>query len=90
MYKRLLSLKTQKAGGLDEIRNKFLKECATVMAGPLAHVFNCSLKAGLFPFQWKSTVVVPIFKNKGSRSEPASYRPISLTKRLKGVREQCR
>lgn len=78
VYKRLLSLNTQKACGLDEISNKVLKECATVMAGPLAHVFNCSLKTGVFPFQWKRAVVAPIFKNKGSRSEPASYRPISL------------
>ena len=60
------------------ITNKVQKECAGEISLPLVHIFNCSLETGIFPSSWKSGAVTPVFKCKGSRSDPKSYRPITL------------
>ena len=47
--------------------------------GPLASVlFNLSLSSGIFPTDWKSSVVIPVPKQSASISSPSNYRPISL------------
>ena len=43
---------------------------------PLA--FSASLHQGIVPQDWKQALVTPLYK-KGNRSNPANYRPISLT-----------
>jgi len=42
-------------------------------------IFTRSLRCGTLPHIWKTTNVSPVFKKKGSRSDPNNYRPISLT-----------
>ena len=43
-------------------------------------IFNASLKQGEVPKEWKHALIVPAYKGNGkSRSNPESYRPISLT-----------
>ena len=58
--------------------NHLLKLCAKHIDVPLAHVFNLSLRSGRFPATWKQARVQPVFKQKGDRSSPGSYRPIAL------------
>ena len=41
-------------------------------------MFNLSFAKGVYPVQWKETLVHPVYKNKGNKASPASYRPISL------------
>ena len=77
-YKRQSSLNIYKASGLDDIPNVLLKECAATIAKPLAHVFNLSLQSGCFPPAWKWAKIEPVYKKKGDRSDPKSYRPIAL------------
>ena len=55
-----------------------MQACATELAGPLAILFNLSLSRGVYPDQWKQALIISIFKNKGNRASPGSYRPISL------------
>ena len=62
----------------DEIPSFFIKRTVHSYIKPLTHVFNLSLKQGIVPSQWKSAIVIPIFK-KGSKSSPGNYRPVSLT-----------
>ena len=33
---------------------------------------------GIFPNEWKSAGVTPLYKNSGKRTEPTNYRPISV------------
>ena len=44
---------------------------------PISNIFNCSIQTGIFPDEWKSARVTPVFKN-GSRSDLSNYRPISI------------
>ena len=74
----LQSLNVWKAGGLDKISNRVLKECATYMSKPLHYIFNLSLRSGIFPQQWNVACIQPVFKQKGDRSRPVNYRPIAL------------
>lgn len=71
-------LKNKKAPGLDGLTNEVLKALSPSIAYPLCLLFNMSFTTGTFPTVWKTAKIVPVFKNKGSRSSPENYRPISL------------
>ena len=47
-------------------------------ASVLRFIFQQSLNSGCVPFDWKFALVNPVNK-KGPRSDPANYRPLSLT-----------
>jgi len=55
-----------------------LKEVAYEISLILTLIFQASLDQGMLPSIWKTAKVVPIFK-KGNKSDPCSYRPVSLT-----------
>jgi len=78
VIKKLQQLKTDKSPGLDGIHPLLLTECATVLAKPLSLIFQQSYNTGILPDEWKTAHIVPIFK-KGIKTDPANYRPVSLT-----------
>ena len=78
VFGRLSKLNVRKAPGDDGVNHQILKSCAHALAEPLCHIFNLSLKTGVFPGQWKTAWIQPIYKNKGERSDPRNYRPIAL------------
>jgi len=57
----------------------FLKNLSTVIAEPVATLFTICFRQGILPDIWKTALVTPVFKRKGSASNPQNYRPISLT-----------
>ena len=76
--KVLLSLKNNKACGVDEIINEFLKAASDVMLTLFTKFFNVILLSGKVPEIWSVGLIKPIYKNKGSDSDPHNYRGISL------------
>ena len=78
VVKLLKNLDVKKAAGPDGISNKLLKGSADVVALFLVDIFNQSLAEGFVPTEWKKALVCPISKG-GNKSDPANYRPISLT-----------
>lgn len=74
----LQALDVDSAAGPDELHPAFLKSCCGSLAYPLYKIFCLSLAETHLPLEWKTSIVVPIFK-KGSRYNPLNYRPISLT-----------
>ena len=76
-YKALLA-STNSAAGPDGINGSFLRQLAPVLCLPLSIIFQQSVEQAIFPTNWKSAIVIPIYKGKGSKLDPASYRPISL------------
>lgn len=65
----------------------FIKTIIELIAVPLAHIFNCSLKSGKFPEGFKSSIVSPIYK-KGPIFEVSNYRPISLLNCISKILEK--
>ena len=55
-----------------------LKMSSLELSPVLAKLYNKCLAESCFPSCWKSSSVLPVFKNNGDRSYPGKYRPISL------------
>ena len=57
---------------------KLLRISSLVIAPLLTHIYNLSIATGVVPHDFKIAKVTPVYKNKGSKSDPGSYRPISV------------
>ena len=55
---------------------------------PLSNSFCWLLRSGHFPLCWKLGIVVPIFKNKGTKGNPENYRPVTLLNSMSKVFER--
>ena len=53
-------------------------QCAHIIAPPLVKIFKLVFDSGLIPESWTLGMIKPIYKNKGCKSDPANYRPITL------------
>ena len=79
------SLKSNRAGGHDDILFYFLK-ISHIIALPFSLILNCCLTAGIFPSKLKLARVVPVYK-KGPTDQLTNYPPISLLPSLSKVFE---
>ena len=64
-----------------DIPAKVLVCCKEQLALPLKLLWQHSLKTGLIPPTLKTQFITPIYK-KDNRSDPANYRPVSITSHL--------
>jgi hypothetical protein len=58
-------------------------------AGPFSDLVNCSFLEGVFPDNLRLAKILASFKNKGERSDPSNYRPISQTPAVSKIVEKC-
>jgi len=79
VYHILKNLPGKLSKGPDGLPNIFYKKLAVVLALPLSLIFEASLRQSTLPNDWRSAKVMPIFKRSGKNSDPAGYRPVSLT-----------
>ena len=75
----LRNLKPNKSPGTDQIHPFLLRECASNLAKPFSLLFNLTISQCKIPNEWKKAEIRPIYKKKGSKSDPSNYRPVSLT-----------
>ena len=74
------SLKTDSSPGIDRITPWLYKSFPSQLATPLQMIYNKSLSSSELPKEWLMSVVSPIYKGGNKkRTDPASYRPVSLT-----------
>ena len=84
---RLIAGLSDSAAGVDEIPAKVIKQVSNEITPPLTQIFNRSMNEGIFPNQFKTSKVTPIFK-KGNKQEVKNYRPISVLPCLSKVLEK--
>ena len=76
--KVIMNLDLSKAAGPDCIPVVVLKNSEPELSYILAELFNKCLKESCFPYCWKVSSVVPVFKNVGERFTAENYCPVSL------------
>ena len=86
--KHIDQLPAKNSSGYDNISNKLLKNIKYSIIHPLLHIFNLSLKLGVFPDAMKVSEIIPLFK-KGQKDLMVNYRPISLLITLSKILEKC-
>lgn len=84
----LISLDESKSGGPDGLTSFFWKNTAPAIAEPLALIINISLNTSIFPNEFKSAFVTPIFKG-GNNQLVTNYRPVCLLNTVSLVFERC-
>ena len=88
VLEQIQSLSNNKATGVDNMCVKLLKLSSCVIVAPLTYLINVSLESGIFPTNWKSARICPIFKG-GNNSEACNYRPISILPILSKIIERA-
>ena len=78
LNKHINKLKNNKACGVDNVINEFLKFSPESYKMLLVKLFNVILKTGIIPTDWCLSFINPIYKNKGQKSDPNNYRGISI------------
>lgn len=72
-------LSNGKAPGADGLNAEAFKFGGVAIKAVLASFFNLCGKSQMTPSAWNESIVIPIYKNKGSKTEIKNYRPIALT-----------
>ena len=70
-------LKSNKSPGFDDISSDVVKFVIDALIVPTKHIFDLSLKKGVFPDKLKIARITPIFKS-GEKNLVNNYRPISV------------
>ncbi len=76
---QLAHLRPNKAPGPDLIPTWILRDFSPILAGPVAAIWNSSVREGFLPMIWKSAFLSPLPKKTPPESVEKDIRPISLT-----------
>lgn len=79
--------KNNKAPGEDGIQGITLKNLPTNIIEVIVDIINSSIRKRHFPHNWKNSIIIPIEKSGKIKTDPTSYRPISLLPILSKVYE---
>ena len=85
--KELENLDPSKSCGHDNIMPKVVKQLATELSEPLSHIINLTFSTGKIPVDFKTSIVIPVYKS-GDSCEFNNYRPISLLPCSAKIREK--
>lgn len=68
VFNELWNINLKTAIGPDKLSPIFLQKCAFILTPVITALFNKSLETGIFPDQWKSSFITPIFKKGKKKS----------------------
>ena len=78
IFSAVKSLKNNKSPGSDNILNEHIKCTIHAMLPTYTKLFNLVFDTGIVPENWVLGNILPIYKNKGDKTFPENYRPITL------------
>jgi len=81
-------MNTHKTTGLSGLAAEMIKATGDIEIRCLLDLCNGIVKEGCFPEDWKSSVVLPIYRGKGDPMECGSYRGIKLLEHAMKVVER--
>jgi hypothetical protein len=70
--KIIMSLKTKKSSGYDEISNRIIKSSTSYIISSFTYICNAILNTGIFPDRLKFAIVKPLFK-EGKTHNVSNY-----------------
>ena len=76
---RVGKLKNRKATGKDEITGEIIEGGSDRVVDWIWRLSNMDFESGVVPEDWRSAVIVPVYKDKGERNECKNYRGISFS-----------
>ena len=92
MHEMRLTINAIKSGkvatGSDPISYNMIKHFPNIFLGKLLAFYKICWNSGKLPSDWKNATIVPIHKQGKPKSNPSSFRPISLTPHLGKVFER--
>ena len=74
----LKAMRNRKAAGVCEIPPELLKFGGAEVNKELTRLFNKIMEEQRVSEDWKKAIIVPLFKNKGSKLDCGKYRGIAL------------
>jgi hypothetical protein len=78
----------QNTSQMTSTTSRVLKMGSNMLAGPVSHLVNMSLSAGMFPSAFKTALIHLVYKGEGkARSNPGSYSPVAILCALSKVLE---
>ena len=75
---RVGKLKNGKASGKDEITEEMIKGGCDRVVDWIWRLCNMAIVRAVVPEDWRSAVIVPLYKGKGERTDCKNYRGISF------------
>ena len=84
----LKEMKRHKAPGLSGLVTEMIQATGEIGTQWILDLCNGIVKEASIPEDWKSSVVLPIYKGKGDRIECGSYRGIKLLEQAMKVVEK--
>ena len=84
---KLKHLNTKKAKGHDRISNKIISYLLPSLTSILHSLYNILVYRSHYPMVWKRAMGLTILKPNKKKSDPGSFRPISLLCNLEKVLE---
>ena len=89
IIENIFKLKNNKACGLDNIRNEYLKHAPQSLIAFICDSFKPILETGLIPKVWCQGLFMLLYKNKGDRYDPNNYGVITLLSFLNKLFTSC-
>ena len=87
LYHVIFCMKAKTSADIDKISVRLLQEAGTTILESLHYIFNLSIKTGIFPEDWKTARVTPIYKSD-DKAECGNYRPISVISNVAKIFEK--
>ena len=85
----LIQMSKSNCKGLDWIPVLFWRSMPSAFLNQLSNYFNSMIRDLYIPEQWKTSIVISIYKRKESKHSVENYRPISLNNSINRIFETC-